>query len=466
MKTNQEKIAALKEVLDKKNDFSYLKDFEKGISKELIYKISQEKKEDKLLLKKRLDAFAIFQDKKVPNWGPDLSELKLEELYFYAKANGIKNSKSWDEVSPEIKETFTKLGIPQAEQRLLAGAGAQYESEAVYHKLKPEWEAAGVIFMDLEEAFKKHPQLVLPYFAKCITNKDHYFAALHGAIWSGGTFLYVPEKLKLKEPIQSYFRMNAPELTQAEHTLIILEKGAEAHYIEGCSAPKYDNNSLHVGAVEIFVKEGAKMRYSSVENWSENTYNLNTKRAILEKNAQIEWVSGNLGSKTTMLYPCSVLKGENAKASHLSLSIANKGQTQDLGAKVYHLAKNTSSRVISKNLIMNGGHSIYRGDIKISKDAVNSHVQSECDTICLDDKSKTETFPSFEAKNKLSSINHEASSGKLNPDDVFYLTSKGFNKEEAENMIINGFLNPITKELPLEYAIELNRLVELEIEKL
>ena len=346
----------------------------------------------------------------------------------------------------------------------MAGVGAQYESEVVYHKLKEEWEGQGVIFEDCDIAIKKYPELFKKHFMKCVPVRDHKFAALHAAVWSGGTFLYVPKGVKLTEPLQAYFRMNAPGQGQFEHTLIIIEDEAEAHYIEGCSAPKYGENALHAGCVEIFVGKNAKMRYSSVENWSKDTYNLNTKRAVVAENSTMEWVGGNMGSGVTMLYPCTILKGRGAHADHLGIAFANEGQLQDTGAKVICAADDTSCNVVMKSLSKAGGISVYRGLLKVMPNCKNVACRVECDALILDEISRSDTIPDMQILSDDVSIAHEARAGKINEDDLFYLMSKGIEEETAMAMIVNGFIDPIVRELPMEYAVEMNRLIELEME--
>lgn len=435
-----------------------------GINEEIVKYISNDKKEATWMLQLRLNALKHFNEAKLPLWGVDISNLKLDEITYYMKPTGAKNSTSWDEVPEDIKKTFDKLGIPEAEKKSLAGAGGQYESEAVYHNLKAEWESKGVIFENMDDALIKYPEMVQKYFMKCVPINDHKFASLHAAVWSGGSFIYVPKGVKIEVPIQAYFRMNAKGGGQFEHTLIIVDEGAELHYIEGCSAPRYNKQSLHAGCVEIFVKKNARCRYSSVENWSKNTFNLNTKRAIVEENGIMEWVGGNMGSGVTMLYPCSILKGNNSKATHLGIAYAGKGQEQDTGAKVYHIGKNTSSRIISKGISKDGGKTTYRGLVKISKGATNSKSNVQCDSLLLDKFSRTDTIPCMQADEEEISIGHEATIGKITDEQLFYLRSKGLSEEEALNLIVTGFIEPIVKELPLEYAVELNRLIELEME--
>ena len=436
-----------------------------GLTKEVILQISQHKKEPEWMLQKRLQAFETFQKLKMPDWGPSLEKLDLNQITYFAVPDAKHDSKSWDEVPQEIKTTFERLGIPEAERTALAGTGAQYESLVVYHNLKKEWEEKGVIFEDMDVAVQKYPELVKKYFmTQCVPVNLHKFVALHAAVWSGGTFLLVPKGVKVDLPLQAYFRMNERKGGQFEHTLIIVEEGAQVHYVEGCSAPQYLASSLHAGCVEIIVKDNARVRYSSVENWSKNTFNLNTKRAIVNKNAVIEWVGGNMGSGTTMLYPCSILVGENARADHISVALAGKGQNQDVGSKVYHMASNTSSTIKSKSISMNGGITTYRGLLKISPNAANSKSCVNCDALMMDNISVSDTVPYIEVQNNSADIAHEATVGKISDEQIFYLMSRGLSKDQATQMIVSGFIEPIVKELPLEYAVELNRLVELEME--
>ena len=436
-----------------------------GISEEVVRKISSDKNEPEWMLNKRLKALEIFNKKPMPTWGPDLSELDLDKIYFYMRPDAKKNAKSWDDVPEDIRKTYEKLGIPQAERKALAGVGAQYESEVVYHNLRKDLEKKGVVFLDMDEAVKQHPELVKKYFmTNCISISLHKFAALHCAAWSGGTFIYLPKKVKVDLPLQAYFRMNAKSGGQFEHTLIIADEGSEIHYIEGCSAPLYTETSLHAGCVEIHVLKNAKVRYSSIENWSKNTFNLNTKRALVHENAIIEWVNGNLGSKVTMLYPCSVLIGKNAKSDYLGIAYAGDKQYQDTGCKVYHLAENTSSKVISKGISKDGGTSSYRGLINIRRGCKNSKSSVRCDGLMLDDKSRALTFPAMEVSENKVEVSHEAVVGRIQEDQLFYLMSRGLTEQEAIKMIVSGFIEPIVKELPLEYAVELNKLIELEIE--
>ena len=437
-----------------------------GISRSLVKQISKDKKEPAWMLKKRLDALELFNKMEMPNFGPTLSELDFNKISYYIRPDAKKNATKWEDVPKEIKDTFEKLGIPEAERKALAGAGAQYESEVVYHNLKLDLAEKGVIFLDMDEALEKYPTLIKKYFmTKCVKPNLHKFTALHAAVWSGGTFIYVPKGVDVELPLQAYFRMNTKNAGQFEHTLIIADEGSNVHYIEGCSAPLYDTNSLHAGCVEIFVMKNAKMRYSSIENWSKNVYNLNTKRAIAEENAVIEWVNGNTGSKTTMLYPSSVLIGKNSSTKYVGIAYAGKGQYQDTGCKVYHLAKNTKSHVVSKGISIDGGISSYRGLIKISKNAKNAKSVVRCDGLMLDNKSKALTDPQIIVEENQTDVSHEAAVGKIGKDQLFYLMSRGLSESEATKAIVTGFIEPLINELPLEYAVELNRLIELEIEK-
>ncbi len=415
------------------------------------------------MLELRLESLKIFKEKPMPLWGADLSKLDLDNIIYYAR-HGAAETDNWEEVPDEIRKVYDRLGIPEAERKMLAGVGAQYESEMIYHRLKEEWSALGVIFLDMDVAVQECPDLVKEYFMKCVPATDHKFAALHGAVWSGGTFLYVPKGVTVREPLQAYFRMNAKNMGQFEHTLIIIEEGASAHYIEGCSAPKYGSQGLHAGLVEIFVKDNAKCRYSSVENWSRDTYNLNTKRAIVQRDARMEWIGGNMGSGVTMLYPCSVLVGEGAHCDHMALAFANTKQWQDTGAKVLHLAPHTSSNVVSKSVSKDGGCCVYRGLLKIAPHAHDCTSSIECDALLLDEASRTDTIPDIQVRNNDVTIAHEATVGKLSEEDVFYLMSRGITEEAAKAMIVSGFIEPIVRLLPLEYAVEMNRLIEMEME--
>lgn len=436
----------------------------KWINEEVVRQISTSNNEPDWMLELRLKALKIFESKEMPKWWPDLSRLDLNEIYYFSKPEGAWAKKTWDEVPENIKNTFDRLGIPEAEKKSLAWVWAQYDSEVVYHSLKQELVDAWVIFDDTSIAVNKYPDLIKKYFSKCIPISDHKFAALHYAVWSWGTFMYIPAWVKLTEPLQSYFRMNKKSGWQFEHTIIIVEEGAEAHYIEWCSAPKYDENSLHAGWVEIFVDKNAHMRYSSVENWSVDTYNLNTKRAIVQENAYMEWVGGNMWSGVTMLYPCSILLWDNSKTDMLWLAFANKGQNQDVWAKVIHIWKNTTSNIISKSLSKWGWISTYRWLVDIKASATWSVSKIDCDALLLDNLSVSDTVPNIIVWNSSSTVGHEASAWKINDDYLFYLRSRWISEDEAKAMIVNGFISWVVKELPLEYASEMNVLISMEFE--
>lgn len=448
------------------DEISYTTELVSWLNETVVRHISTSNKEPEWMLNLRLKALEIYHAKPLPNWGPTLEKLDLESIYYFAKPEGAGNNKTWEEVPENIKKTFDRLGIPEAEKKALAWVWAQYDSETVYHSLKQELIDQGVIFDDMTHALQnpEYQEIIKKHFAKSIPLADHKFSALHYAVWSGGTFLYIPAGVKISEPLQSYFRMNVKSGGQFEHTMIILEEDSQAHYIEWCSAPKYDKNSLHAGWVEIFVGKNAHMRYSSVENWSLDTYNLNTKRALVEENGCIEWVWWNLGSNTTMLYPCSVLIGDNSKAEHLGIAFANAGQNQDTWAKVIHIWKNTSSNVVSKSLSKWGWISTYRWLIDIKPSAKWSISKIDCDGLILDEISVNNAIPDIKVWNSFSTVAHEATAGKINEQDLFYLTSRWISETEATSMIVNGFISPIIKELPLEYASEMNVLISMEFE--
>ncbi|MBB1554377.1 Fe-S cluster assembly protein SufB [Candidatus Gracilibacteria bacterium] len=453
-----------RESLDASDSINYQSIAVQGIHEEVVRQISASFNEPQWMLDFRLKSLETFQKMELPKWGPDLSGLNLDEIYYFAKPEGAGNKKEWKDVPENIKATFDRLGIPEAERAMLAGVGAQYDSEVVYHSLHEELQAQGVIFEDMSVAIHKHEDLVKKHFMKVVPMHDHKFAALHGAVWSGGTFLYIPKGVHIDAPLQAYFRMNVRAGGQFEHTIIILEDDSSAHYIEGCSAPKYDTPSLHAGCVEIYVGKNAKMRYSSVENWSLDTYNLNTKRAIVEENGTIEWVGGNLGSGVTMLYPCSILKGDNSQAMNFGIAFANANQNADTGAKVIHIGKNTRSEIISKSLTKGGGISTYRGLLDIKKSAENAVSKIDCDGLILDSISRSDTIPDIRVNNATSMVAHEASVGKINEETLFYLMSHGIEEDDARTMIVRGFISPLMKELPLEYAAEMNVLIAMEME--
>ena len=448
----------------KDENISYTNEIIRGINEDVVRQISSSNNEPEWMLELRLKALKIFREKEMPKWWPDLSKLDLDEIYYYAKPEWAGAKKSWDDVPEDIKNTFDRLGIPEAEKASLAWVWAQYDSEVVYHSLKQELVDKWVIFDDTSIAVNKYPELIKKYFAKSIPLSDHKFAALHYAVWSGWTFLYVPKWVKIDEPLQSYFRMNKKSGGQFEHTIIIIEDEADAHYIEWCSAPKYDEASLHAWGVEIYVGKNAKMRYSSVENWSLDTYNLNTKRAIVEENWYMEWVWWNMGSWVTMLYSCSVLLWDNSKTDMLWLAFANENQNQDIGSKVIHIWKNTSSNILSKSLSKWGWISTYRWLIDIKPSATWAVSKIDCDALLLDNKSVSDTIPSINVLNSSSIVWHEASAWKISEEELFYLQSRWIWEEEATWMIVNWFLSPIMKELPLEYASEMNVLIAMEFE--
>ncbi len=450
-------------IYDIKNEFRYNYKSKSGLTPEIIREISAEKNEPEWMLEFRLKSLENFFNIEVPTWGPDLSELDIENIVTYVRPE-IDIKTSWEDVPEDIKNTFERLGIPEAERTSLAGVGAQYDSEVVYHSIKDELVKQGVVYTDMESAVKEYEDIVKKYFMTLVPNNDHKFAALHGAVWSGGSFVYVPEGVQVDIPLQSYFRLNAPGAGQFEHTLIIVEKGAKLHFIEGCSAPKYSVNNLHAGCVELFVKEDATLRYSTIENWSKNMFNLNTKRSSVEKNGTIEWVSGSFGSKISMLYPMSILKGEGARCEFTGITFASKGQTLDTGSKVVHAAPNTTSNVVSKSISKSGGRALYRGVLKINKNAHGSKSTVTCESLMLDNLSSSDTVPVIDIQTDDVDLGHEASIGRISDEAVFYLMTRGITEEEAKAMIVRGFVEPISKELPLEYAVEMNNLINLELE--
>lgn len=463
--SSMDSLGVTRETFDHKNEERLSYKAEAGLSEILIRHISRTKKEPSWMLAMRLSAYKIFKGRPLPTWGPSLAGLDLNKIIYFMTPDAKHNAKRWDEVPADIKRTFDRLGIPKAEQEVLSGVGAQYESQVVYHKLKESWEKQGVIFEDMDVALQEHDALVKEYFmSRCVPPNYHKFTALHAAVWSGGTFIYVPRNIKMRTPLQAYFRMNARRGGQFEHTLIIVDEGAELHYIEGCSAPRYEESSLHAGCVEIFVKKGARVRYSSVENWSKNTYNLNTKKAIVDEGGIMEWVGGNLGSGVTMLYPMTLLAGKGSKAHHIAIAFAGSGQNQDTGAKIIHAAAHTSSTVVSKSISKDGGITTYRGLIKIAKGARACKSSVRCDALLIGDHSETDTRPYIDVAEPDAAIAHEATVGKISKEQLYYLRSRGLKEEEAMKMIVAGFIEPIVKALPLEYAVELNKLIEFEME--
>jgi Fe-S cluster assembly protein SufB len=435
----------------------------KGLSKEVIKEISKLKNEPQWMLDFRLRSYEVFMKKPMPNWGPDLGTIDFQNIYYYAKASE-KTEKSWDDVPAEVKKTFDKLGIPEAEKKFLAGVGAQYESEVVYHNLREDLAKKGVIFLDTDTALKEHPEIFKKYFGKIIPPEDNKFAALNSAVWSGGSFIYIPPGVKVDMPLQAYFRINAENIGQFERTLIIADEGSEVHYIEGCTAPVYSSESLHSAVVELIAHKGAKLRYTTIQNWSSDVYNLVTKRAYAYEGATVEWIDGNIGSKITMKYPGIYLLEPRAHGETLSIAFAGKGQHQDTGAKMVHLAPNTTSRITSKSVSRLNGRTTYRGLLHVAKGATNVKASVRCDALLLDDTSKTDTYPYMEINQEDATVTHEATVGKIGDEQIFYLMTRGFSEEEALTLIVNGFMEPFTKELPMEYAVELNRLIKLEMD--
>jgi Fe-S cluster assembly protein SufB len=434
----------------------------RGLSADVVKEISWMKNEPEWMTKFRLRALQIWEKKEMPTWGADLSTIDFQNIYYYLKSTE-KQGKTWDDVPADIKNTFDRLGVPQAERKFLAGVAAQYESEVVYHSLHKELEAKGVIFTDTDSALRDHPDLFKQYFGTIIPPGDNKLAALNSAVWSGGSFIYVPKGVKVEIPLQAYFRINAENMGQFERTLIICDEDSFVHYIEGCTAPIYTTDSLHSAVVEIIVKRGARCRYTTVQNWSTNVYNLVTKRAVAYGDATMEWVDGNLGSQITMKYPSIYLMEPGAKGDVLSVAFAGKGQHQDAGGKAVHVAPNTSSNIVSKSISKNGGRTSYRGLVKVYPGAKNSKSFVRCDALLLDDQSRSDTYPTTEVDEPQVRIGHEATVSKVSDEQLFYLQSRGITKAEAETMIVNGFIEPFTKELPIEYAVELNRLIQLEM---
>src|ERR671936_1859217 len=435
----------------------------KGLSRGTVEEISKMKGEPDWMRDFRLRSYEVFMSKPMPNWGGDLSKIDFQNIYYYAKASE-KTSKSWEDVPESVRNTFEKLGIPEAERKFLAGVGAQYESETVYHNLREDLQKQGVIFADTDTAVKEYPEIVKKHFGKVIPPEDNKFAALNSAVWSGGSFIYVPPNVKVDLPLQAYFRINAENIGQFERTLILVDEGAYVHYVEGCTAPIYTTDSLHSAVVEIHVAEGGRCRYTTIQNWSTNVYNLVTKRAVAERNATMEWVDGNLGSQITMKYPAVLLKGEGAHGEVLSIAFAGHGQHQDAGGKITHMAPNTSSVITSKSISKHGGQASYRGLLQVNHGAVNSRSKVVCDALILDDESRTDTYPYIDIKENAVDIGHEATVSKIGEEQLFYLMSRGLTEEEASAMVVSGFIEPIVKELPLEYAVEMNRLIQLQME--
>lgn len=435
----------------------------KGLTRDIVATISQMKGEPAWMLDFRLKSLELFQSMPMPRWGGDLQGLDFQDIQYYVKPSEHQG-KTWEEVPSEIKQTFDKLGIPEAEQKFLAGVSAQYESEVVYHSIQKDLENQGVIFTDTDTALREYPELFRKYFATIIPPSDNKFAALNSAVWSGGSFLYVPQGVKCEVPLQAYFRINSENMGQFERTLILMEEDSFVHYVEGCTAPIYSTNSLHSAVVEIMCRKNSRARYTTIQNWAPNIYNMVTKRAVAEENATMEWVDGNIGSKLTMKYPSVILQGRGAKGSMLSIAVAGKGQHQDAGAKMIHLAPETTSTIISKSISKHGGKVTYRGLASFGRDSAGSKSNVKCDTLILDNQSTSDTIPYNEIQNEFITLEHEATVSKVSEEQLFYLMSRGLTEGEATQMIVMGFIEPFTKELPMEYAVEMNRLIKMEME--
>ncbi|MGB9621224.1 MAG: Fe-S cluster assembly protein SufB [Brevinematia bacterium] len=456
-------------LLDKwsfKDPEDYLYNFDKGINEDIVRRISKIKGEPEWMTEFRVKAYKIFESKPMPTWGERelLDQIDFNDIYYYVRPTDVKG-RSWDEVPEYIKKAFDRLGIPEAERKYLAGVTAQYESEVVYHNVKSTWESKGVIFTDMDTGLREYPDLVKRFFGTVVPPNDNKFAALNSAVWSGGSFIYVPKGVSVDIPLQAYFRINAQNMGQFERTLIIADEGASVHYIEGCTAPQYSSNSLHAAVVEIIAMKGAYVRYTTIQNWSKNIYNLVTKRAFAYEDARVEWIDGNLGSKLTMKYPAVYMLGKGAQAEILSIALANAGQVQDAGAKVVHAAPYTTSKIMNKSISLGGGKTIYRGLVKVMKGAVGSKNHTSCNALLVDEFSKSDTVPYIDINEDRVSLGHEATAGRISEEKLFYLMSRGLSEHEALGTIVNGFIEPFTKALPLEYAVELNRLIELELEE-
>ena len=448
------------DIKDKENDAYKVK---AGLTPEIVEKISKEKNDPAWMQQFRLQSLQIYNSLQVPNWGPDIEDLDMDNIVTYVRPKS-KMSAKWSEVPKDIKDTFERLGIPQAEQKSLAGVGAQYDSELVYHNVRAEVAAQGVVYTDLESAMHgEYAEMIRTHFMHLVKPQEHKFAALHGAVWSGGSFVYVPKGVSVTIPLQSYFRLNAPGAGQFEHTLIIVDEGAYLHFIEGCSAPKYNVANLHAGCVELYVGKNAKLRYSTIENWSKNMYHLNTKRAIVEEGGTIEWVSGSFGSHVSYLYPMSILKGDDSRMEFTGITFAGEGQNLDTGAKVVHTGKRTSSYINTKSISKDGGISTFRSSVQIGKQASGSKASVSCQSLMLDDISRSDTVPAMDIRTRDANVGHEAKIGRISDEAVFYLMSRGISEEDARAMIVSGFADDVSKELPLEYAVEMNNLIQLEM---
>ena len=460
-KTHVEDIS--RSIYDIKNEDVFDVKLQGGINEQIVREISSIKEEPEWMLDIRLKALHAYNTLELPTWGPDLSALNMDNISAYVKPKSKLNN-SWEDVPQEIKDTFDKLGIIEAEQKSLAGVGAQYDSEVVYHSIRKDMEEKGVIYTDFDTAVREYPEMVKKYFMKIIPINYHKFIALHAAVWSGGSFVYVPPNTKVDIPLQSYFRLNSPDSGQYEHTLIIVDEGSSLHFIEGCSAPSYNNVNLHAGCVELFVADNAYLKYSTIENWSKNMMNLNTKKAIVGKNSKMEWVTGSFGSKVSMIYPMSYLNGENSSTEYTGITFAGKDQELDTGFKVVHNAPNTTSVVSSKSISKAGGACTYRSLVGVTKKAKNTKCSVSCESLMLDSISRSDTLPVTDIQNSDVEISHEATIGKISDKEIFYLMSRGLSEEEAKAMIVRGFASPVAKELPMEYAVEMNNLINLELE--
>ena len=460
-KTQVEDIdRSIYDIKDKENDAYRM---EAGLTPEIIEKLSKEKGDPEWMREFRLKSLETYNEMPLPNWGPSIEGLDMDHIATYVRPKTDMKT-DWKDVPQDIKDTFERLGIPQAERKSLAGVGAQYDSELVYHNVKSEVAEQGVIYTDMESALKgEYAEMVHEYFMKLVTPRDHKFAALHGAVWSGGSFVYVPKGVQVSIPLQSYFRLNAKGAGQFEHTLIIVDEGASLHFIEGCSAPKYNVANLHAGCVELYVKKGAKLRYSTIENWSKNMYNLNTKRALVEENGVIEWVSGSFGSHVGCLYPMSVLKGDNSRMEFTGVTFAGAGQNLDTGAKVTHIGRNTSSYMNTRSISKSGGISTFRSSVVVAKTAKGAKSSVSCQSLMLDSESRSDTVPAMDIRTRDASVGHEAKIGSISNDAIFYLMSRGMSEEDARAMIVSGFADNVSKELPVEYAVEMNNLIRLEM---
>ena len=435
----------------------------KGLSEQVIKDISSMKGEPDWMLEKRLKALKIFEQKPMPTWGPDLSGLQFKDLYYYLKPTE-KKADAWEAVPEDIKKTFDRLGIPEAEKKFLAGSSAQYESEVVYHHLKKQWKEQGIIFTDMDTGLKEHPEIVKEYFGTVVPHNDNKFAALNTAAWSGGAFVYIPKGVHADVPLQTYFRINAEKLGQFERTLIVAEEGSSVNYVEGCTAPVFSTASLHSAVVEIIAKKNSKVRYTTIQNWSNNVYNLVTKRSVAYENALVEWLDGNMGSRVSQKYPTVILKGKGARAEIVSMAYAGKGQVQDTGAKAIHLAPDTHSKIVAKSVCKDGGRASYRGLVEIGKKAKNSKCFVQCNAYLLDEKSRSDTYPTIRDEQNNAMVSHEAKVGSISREKLFYLMSRGISEKDALAMIVLGFMESFTRELPMEYAVELNRLIQLQME--